>query len=292
MKKGLILFLLLPLIGIAQVSDWRKPSTSSSSSSSSQSNSVTNRSNDSSPNLSIWRKEPPKQTQNYTYTPPRRPLNTYYSPNYFGPNRWFGWGAPLYYDYYTPYFYYNNWGYREPARIYYREGRQDTVRGKKVHFSFGLNYSVLQNEFGGWTTIGDRTFLILDFMTTVDKDESFYVSNKTIWNYYNDVMTVNGVNYRIFELFPLEKNYQRNNLFYVGLGKKIKRLGGSLSLGVNRETQRYRYKDDVGFISFPKSNKLLLTCKMGVIHDVGPLSLKIDVDPVVGRVFIGTGLNF
>jgi hypothetical protein len=278
---------------LAQVSDWRKPSTSSSSSSSGSSNTSTpNRTTDPTPSISSWRNEPQRQTTP-VYTPPKRPV---YQPFYYGPNygRWYNWGAPyMGFDYWTPGFYYNNWGYREPARIYYyNDGRRDTIRGRKTHFSLGLQTPVFKNEFGGWLSVGDRTYFIIEFLGSTDKDYSDYFPNKTIWNYYNDRMVVNGQSYTINQLFPLQKDFERNNIIYAGLGKKVKRIGVHLMFGINNQTLRYRYKDDIGYISFPKSNKKLLTGKFGIMKDWGPFTGKLDIDPITGRVIVGAGLNF
>jgi hypothetical protein len=292
MKKSIILFLFLPLISLAQVSDWRKPSSSSSSSSSNTTTNSSSRSTDNTPKISTWRQDPPsRQTPNY-YVPPRRPLNTYYPPSYFGSNRWFGWGAPLYYDYYIPHFYYNNWGYREPSRIYYRQDRQDTIRGRKIHFSFGFQTTVFKDQIGGWITIGDRVYFIGEFNSSINRDDSYFASNKTIWNYYNDVMVINGTSFTISQLFPLQKDIERNTSFYMGLGKKIKRTGIHFMVGLDNTNLRYRYKDDIGYISFPKSEERIVTVKVGAVRDIGIFTLKLDVDPVTKRVTAGTGLNF
>lgn len=288
MKKITLLLLILPLISFSQVSNWRSGSSTKPSSNVSSS---TSRSSNLTPNTSSWRQDPPNR-QPQTYTTPKRPLNSYYSPFYFGPNRWFGWGAPLYYDYWTPSFYYNNWGYREPARIYYRGERQDTVKGKKVHFSFGFQTTVFKNQIGGWFTIGDRVYLIGEFNLSINRDDSYYAFNKTIWNYYNDQMFVNGVTYTINQLFPLQKDVERNNSFYLGLGRKIKRTGFHLMAGLDNTNLRYRYKDDIGYITFPKSEKNMFTIKLGAVRDIGIFTVKLDVDPVTKRVTAGTGLNF
>lgn len=115
MKKILLFLTLIPTLSTGQVSDWRKKSnTSSSQNTIPPPSNDTRRTTDETPKISSWRKDPPKsETPNY-YNPPRRPLSTFYSPNYFGPNRWYGWGAPTFFDYWTPSFYYNSWGYREP----------------------------------------------------------------------------------------------------------------------------------------------------------------------------------
>jgi hypothetical protein len=217
---------------------------------------------------------------------------SYHSPFYFGPNRWLGWGAPLYYDYWTPSFYYNNWGYREPARIYYRGERQDTVKGKKVHFSFGFQTTVFKDQIGGWFTIGDRVYFIGEFNFSINRDDSYYAYNKTIWNYYNDQMVLNGISYTINQLFPLQNDVERNNSFYLGLGRKIKRTGFHLMAGLDNTNLRYRYKDDIGYITFPKSEKNMFTIKFGAVRDIGIFTVKLDVDPVTKRVTAGTGLNF
>ena len=290
MKKLLLLLSLIPTLSIGQVSNWRQGS--SNTSSSSQSNTPSSRTTDPSPQVSNWRQDPPKREPPTYYTPPRRPLMPSYPSTYFGSNRWFGWGAPMYFDYWTPSFYYNNWGYREPSRIYYRGERQDTVKGRKVHFSFGFQTTVFKDQVGGWLTIGDRVYFIGEFNLTVNTDDSYFASNKTIWNYYNDVMVINGVPRTISQLFPLQSDVVKNNSFYVGLGKKMKRTGIHMMVGLDHNNLKYRYKDDVGYITFPKSDKKMFTVKMGVIRDIGIFTVKLDVDPITRRVTAGTGLNF
>ncbi len=48
------------------------------------------------------------------------------------------WGAPAFgWNYWNPGFYLNDWGYRQPARVYiYDNGKRDTIRGKKPVISF------------------------------------------------------------------------------------------------------------------------------------------------------------
>lgn len=293
MKKILLFLTLIPTLSTGQVSDWRKKSnTSSSQNTIPPPSNDTRRTTDETPKISSWRKDPPKsETPNY-YNPPRRPLSTFYSPNYFGPNRWYGWGAPTFFDYWTPSFYYNSWGYREPARIYYREGRRDTVRGRKVHFSFGFQTTAFKDQAGGWFTIGDRVYFIGEFNAPINIEDQYFASNKTIWNYYNDIMIVNGSPFTINQLFPLQKDLEINNSYYVGLGKKIKRTGFHFLVGLDNTKKRYRYKDDVGYITFPKSNKKMFTIKAGALMDIGIFTIKLDADPLTQRVTVGTGLNF
>lgn len=285
---------MIPIITLGQVSNWRQGSNSQSQNSSSNSNSTsTNRVTNNTIQASPWRNDPPKkETNTYVYTGPRRPVMTYYPQNYFGASRWFGWGAPMYFDYWTPSFYYNSWGYREPARIYYRGDNQDTIKGRKVHFAFGFQTTAFKDQIGGWFTIGDRVYFIGEFNSTVNRDDSYFASNKTIWNYYNDVMIVNGTPRTISQLFPLQSDVVKNNSFYVGLGKKIKRTGFHMMAGLNHDNVKYRYKDDVGYITFPKTDNKKFTFKFGAIRDIGIFTLKLDVDPLTKRVTAGTGLNF
>jgi hypothetical protein len=291
MKKLIVILSMIPMLSLGQVSNWRQGSSNTPTQSTPPSSNTT-RTTEKTPQVSEWRQDPPRRETPTYYTPPRRPLSPYYSPSYFGSNRWFGWGAPMYFDYWTPSFYYNNWGYREPARIYYREGRQDTVKGRKIHFSFGFQTTAFKDQIGGFFTIGGRTYFIAEFNSSVNLDDSYYASNKSIWNYYNDRMTVNGISYTISQLFPLQKDIERNNSFYVGLGKKLKRTGFHMMAGLDNTNLRYRYKDDVGFITFPKSDRKMFTFKVGALRDFGIFTLKLDVDPVTKRFTAGSGLNF
>lgn len=62
--------------------------------------------------------------------------------------------------------------------------------------------------------------------------------------------------------------------------------------GLDHTNLKYRYKDDVGYITFPKSDKKRFTFKFGAIRDIGIFTVKLDVDPLTKRVTAGTGLNF
>ena len=294
MKKFtfLVVFVLVQILGYSQTSSWRNQSQSGNTQSSSSTPSTQQS------NISNWRSPQIQQNQQPVYTPPRQ-NHIYYDPyqnlNWYGWNRWNNvYGAPLYgWNFYDQAFYYNRFGYREPARIYhYDDGKQDTIKGKRIHFSFGLQKPTFKNQMGMWFTIGDRVYFITDYNNTINSDKSDYFANKTIWNYYNDVMVVNGVSKKISELFPLSSDIVRQGNLYFGLGKKFGRFGTHISVGMVKENIRYRYKDDIGYISFPKSNDSYLIYKVGGLYDLKSATLKVDYDPILKVGYFGAGINF
>jgi hypothetical protein len=281
----LILVLLVPILGFSQTSSWRNRTQSSGSSNTTQNNSV-----------SSWRTPQSRQSvQTPIYTPPRQ-NNVFYEPYpHWG---WNGWnrfyGAPLYgWDFYTPFYYNDRWGYREPARVYhYNDGRRDTIRGEKTHFSFGLQKPTFKNQMGMWFTLGKKVYFIADYNNTINADNSEYFANKTIWNYYNDLMTVNGVTKPISEFFPLSSDIIRRANLYAGIGKRFGRFGTHISAGFVRENVRYRYKDDIGYITFPKNKDSYLIYKFGALYDIKSATIKVDYDPILKVGYFGAGINF
>jgi hypothetical protein len=288
----LTIILLVQILGYSQTSNWRNPSQNNNSQQNSNPPS-TQRSD-----VSSWRSPQPKQnTQQPIYTPPKQ-NHIYYDPYVnmgWGWDRWNNvYGAPMFgWDYYSPAYYYNRWGYREPARVYYySDGRQDTIKAKKIHFSFGLQKPTFKNQMGMWFTLGDRVYFIADYNNTINSDKSDYFANKTIWNYYNDVMIVNGVSKKISELFPLSSDVVRQGNLYLGLGKKFGRFGTHISVGMVNEDIRYRYKDDIGYITFPKNKDSYLIYKFGALYDIKSATIKVDYDPVLKVGYFGAGINF
>jgi hypothetical protein len=62
-------------------------------------------------------------------------------------------------------------------------------------------------------------------------------------------------------------------------------------IGFGNEIQRYQGKDDLGGISFPKSNVNFTTFKVGLIRDFKWFTLKLDTDPIRGYSQMSIGLN-
>jgi hypothetical protein len=281
MKKILILILLTPTLLFSQISSWRNNSGSNHNSN------TTPRYNPPQSNRSEWRNSPPKNDQ-YITTNPKPHYGNGYDGNYghhnnhynnHNPyyNRWYYWGAPSFgYNYWAPGYYYNNWGYREPYRVYYYENnRVDTVKGEQTHFSFGIQ-GTTDNQVGGWITIGNRGYFIMEYSTTNKRDNSTFFQNGTL----------SQVD------FPLVGDLKKLNSFYIGGGKKIKRTGFHVMLGVANEIVRYRGIDNIGYITFPKYNNSFISAKFGVLHDFKNVTTKIDYEPTLRNLSLGIGVNF
>lgn len=279
MKKLIVCLLLLPLISFSQISSWRgggrvspsiSPSTSIGRTFSQPQYNQPPRNN----GVSSWRTQPPK-------TQPK-PGQYYGTPYIYDPywdwgwNRWYSWGAPYGYNNYYPYTYYDNWGYRQPARIYVDDsGKRDTIIGKKTQFSFGVQTST-GKQIGSWITIGNKGYFIAEFNTTYEKDRSTFFPN----GQRQDVD------------FPLVNDYVRTRTFYVGVGKRVHRTGFHVMLGNANERVRWRGYDNIGYITFPKYIDNSLTVKIGAIHDFKTSSVKLDFDPMLNKFTFGVGVNF
>jgi hypothetical protein len=62
-------------------------------------------------------------------------------------------------------------------------------------------------------------------------------------------------------------------------------------IGFGNEVVRWQGKDDLGGISFPKSNTSFTTYKIGLIKDFKFVTLKLENDPIRGYSQISIGLN-
>ncbi len=274
MKKILFTLLLLPVLVFGQTSSWRTTSPSMRSTSPS----VIGQRSD----VSMWRNSSPREFNRPQQTKPGSNIIINNNPWLWndwgwGWNRWNMWGAPAFgWNFWSPSFYWNDWGYRQPARIYvYDDGKRDTIRGKKPVISFGLQKST-DNQIGGFFTIGNRGYFITEFNSTYERDNSTFFP-------YGTITQVD---------FPLVDDLVRLNSFYVGFGKRIKRTGVHFMLGTVNEIVRYRGKDDIGYITFPKYNDRFMTVKMGMLHDLKNTTIKFDYDPIQRNGTFGLGINF
>jgi len=80
--------------------------------------------------------------------------------------------------------------------------------------------------------------------------------------------------------------------FYVGVGKRIKRTGIHMMIGSLTEDVKWRGRDDIGYITFPKYRDRFTTLKVGMLHDFKNLTIKFDYDPIIENSTFGLGLNF
>jgi hypothetical protein len=275
MKKLLLFILLIPTIAFSQVSSWRggtsapRVSTPSIQPSTPQRNDVSN-----------WRNQPPSRGYD-------RPIRTRHGSNIivrdpwlmngWGWNRWDMWGAPGFgWNFWQPMWYQNDWGYRQPARVYvYEDGKRDTIRGKKPIISFGIQKST-DEQIGGFFTIGNKAYFIAEYNSTFERDNSTFFE-------YGNITQVD---------FPIVSDLVERRNFYVGIGKRIKRTGIHMMIGSVVEDVKWRGRDDIGYITFPKYRDRFTTVKVGALHDFKNLTIKYDYDPIIRNSTFGLGINF
>jgi hypothetical protein len=270
---------MVPVLVLGQVSNWRtnppqqQSTTQKATPPPQQSTPQTN-------NVSDWRNQPPSRGYD-------RPIRTRSGSNIivrdpwlmngWGWNRWDMWGAPNFgWNYWSPMSYWNDWGYRQPARIYvYDNGKRDTIRGKKPIITFGIQTST-DKQIGGFFTIGNKGYFITEFNSSFERDNSTFFP-------YGSITQVD---------FPMVNDLVKKNSFYIGAGKRIKRTGIHLMIGTISEDVKWRGKDDIGYITFPKYKDRFTTVKVGALHDYKNFTIKMDYDPVINNGTFGLGVNF
>jgi hypothetical protein len=267
MKTLLLILLLVPTLVLSQVSSWRSGTTTpkvTSPSIQSQRNSISN-----------WRTQSPRDFNRPQQT--RRGSNIVINNNPWLWNNWgWGWNNWGWYQPY-PYIWYDDFGWRQRSVIrVYENGKRDTIRKEPVYTSFGIGKT--NNEQAAfWGTIGsNKAYFIMDYVMTYDIDRNQYYPNGNL----------------VIADFPVsDKLFRKEHTFYLGGGKRFGKLGVHGMIGFGNEILRYQGKDDLGGISFPKSNTNFTTFKVGIIREFKFFTLKIDTDPIRGYSQIGIGLN-
>ena len=273
MKRIILFFLLLPLLTFSQVSSWRNNPPSRVQTSPS----IQGQRSD----VSMWRNQSPREFNRPQKTRPGSNIivrDPWLMNNWgWGWNRWDMWGAPGFgWNFWQPSWYFNDWGYRQPARIYvYDNGRADTIRGKKPIISFGIQKTG-GRQIGGFLTMGNKAYFIAEYNSTFERDNSTFFP-------YGNITQVD---------FPLVGDLVEQRNFYVGVGKRIKRTGIHMMIGSVTEDVKWRGKDDIGYITFPKYKDRFTTVKIGALHDYKNFTVKFDYDPIVKNSTFGLGLNF
>ena len=280
MKNLLFLLAFIPTLAFSQVSNWR---TTPPQQSQPQQRVEAPRVQTPTPqrnDVSDWRSQPP--SRGYDRPLRTRPgsdiiIRNQWGWNNWGWNRWDMWGAPAFgWNYWNPGFYFNDWGYRQPARVYvYENGKRDTIKGKKPVISFGIQKTT-DNQIGGFFTIGNKGYFIMEYNSSIEKDNSTFFP-------FGNVTRID---------FPLVNDLVQRNSFYIGAGKKIKRTGVHFMIGTVSEDVKWRGKDDFGYITFPKYLDRFTTMKVGALHDYKNFTIKGDYDPIINTGTFGLGINF
>ncbi len=277
MKNLFLIFTMVPMLAIGQVSNWRTPPPTQQQSTPQRSTPSVPQTND----VSRWRSEPSRGYDRPIRTRPGSNIivrDPWLMNNWgWGWNRWDMWGAPSFgWNFWNPGFYFNDWGYRQPARVYYYDnGRVDTIRGKKPVVSFGIQ-KTNDRQIGGFFTIGNKGYFITEYNSSFERDNSTFFPN-------GNITQVD---------FPMVNDLVRRNSFYIGAGKRIKRTGIHLMIGTVSENVKWRGRDDIGFITFPKYSDRFTTLKIGALHDYKNFTIKFDYDPVITNATFGLGVNF
>jgi len=285
MKKLIILLSLIPTLALAQVSTWRNPAPPAAPSQRTTSTSTPQQSTQQINQVSSWRNETPREYNSPKNIKPgsniiiRDPFFNDWGLNNWGWgwNRWNMWGAPGFgWNYWSPGFYHNDWGYRQPARVYvYDNGKRDTIKGKKPIISFGIQRTS-DKQIGGFFTVGGKGYFIMEYNSSLERDRSTFFP-------FGNITQID---------FPLVDDLVQRNSFYIGAGKRIKRTGVHFMIGTISEDVRWRGKDDIGYITFPKYLDRFTTMKVGALHDYKNLTLKVDYDPIINTGTFGLGVNF
>jgi hypothetical protein len=275
MKNLLFLLVFIPNLVLSQVSNWRSSPSQPQRSAPSVQQSISQR-ND----VSRWRNESPREYNRPVQTRPGSNIivrDPFFNDWGWGWNRWNMWGAPGFgWNFWQPSWYFNDWGYRQPQRIYvYNDGKRDTIRGKKPVISFGVQKTT-DNQIGGFFTIGNKGYLIAEYNSSVERDNSTFFP-------FGNITQVD---------FPMVNDLVQRNSFYIGAGKRIKRTGVHFMVGTVSEDVKWRGKDDLGYITFPKYLDRFTTLKFGALHDYKNFTIKVDYDPIINNGSFGLGVNF
>jgi hypothetical protein len=279
MKNLFLIFSMVPMLAIGQVSNWRTSPPTQQQSTPQRSTPSVQPSVPQRNDVSNWRSQPSRGYDRPIRTRPGSNIivRDPWLMNGWGWNRWDMWGAPGFgWNFWQPSWYWNDWGYRQPSRVYvYDNGKRDTVRGKKPIMSFGIQKTT-DKQIGGFFTIGNKGYFITEYNSSFERDNSTFFP-------FGNITQVD---------FPIVNDLVQKNSFYIGAGKRIKRTGIHLMVGTVSEDVKWRGKDAIGFITFPKYLDRFSTIKIGAIHDYKNLTIKFDYDPIISNGTFGLGVNF
>lgn len=225
----------------------------------------------------------PYEKQIFGPEPIFSPSRSYWNDNDW---RWRMLGAPVsgFIDF-TPSYYYDVFGFRQPSRIYrMADGQTKVVKGEKTHWRIGLSYNN-DNQLGGWVTIGNKTFFIAEYCSNIANDKSSFLPNLTM----DQVLLWNDRKLDDIKL---------GGILHVGAGIKYKRIGFYVAPGYGWATHNFQFFDELfilsnnGNYSFPNYKESFFTGKIGVLADIKMISMKLDYNPFRNHIGIGAGIVF
>ena len=269
MKTLLITLLFIPTIMLGQVSSWRSNPPQPQRAETPRVQPTTPQTND----VSRWR------TQTEPIRPgqavPQQPLVRRWRSNVANPYGYYwgdwGWYQPF------PYVWYDDFGWRQRSVVrIYENGKKDTIRKETVYTSFGIGHTN-NKQASFWGAVGGKkSYFILDYTMSYDIDQ----------NQYYPYGRINEVD------FTLSKNdFIKQGALYLGGGKRFGKLGVHGMIGFGNDNIRYQGRDDLGGISFPKSNSNFTTFKIGIIRDFKFFTIKLDRDPIRNYNQVSVGFH-
>ena len=275
---GLILILILfcTIMLYSQVSTWRQTGGSVSPQTTQSAPRVQPSVPQQQNNVSSWRNNEPQQSQ-----PNQRGrvgIQNWNRNNQFGYywGNW-GWYQPM------PYIWYDDFGWRQRSIIHvYENGRKDTVKGKPLYVNLGIQFSG-KNMLGGYITIGNKGYFIIDYLTTNQMDN---ITKYTLGSDYFPNKSLSDVDFPI-----ISSNIIKRNIFYLGGGKMINnKTGFHVMIGFGNDNKIYRGQDKIGYLTFP-NKETFTTVKFGLLHNYKNLGLKLDYDPIKEIFTWGLGIH-
>jgi hypothetical protein len=229
-------------------------------------------------NVSSWRNNSPQQSQTQPDRRGRVFVQNWNRQNQFGYywGNW-GWYQPM------PYIWYDDFGWRQRSIIHvYENGRKDTVKGKPLYVNLGIQFSG-KNMLGGYITIGNKGYFIIDYLTTNQMDN---ITKYTLGSDYFPNKSLSDVDFPI-----ISSNIIKRNIFYLGGGKMINnKTGFHVMIGFGNDNKIYRGQDKIGYLTFP-NKETFTTVKFGLLHNYKNLGLKLDYDPIKEIFTWGLGIH-
>jgi hypothetical protein len=210
-----------------------------------------------------------------------RPTSIYRNNSYYN---WWSWGAPYSgFIGFSPSFYYDRFGMRQPMRVYeMSDGSKKNIKGKKTNYRLGLGYGY-KNNLSFWSTIGKKSFFMVEYSDIIQNDQSTF--------YYNITMdeVIRWQDRRLDDI-------THGGAIYLGGGTKFSKLGAYIMGGYAWEIKNFQFFDELyllsnnGKYSIRDYDNKFFTGKVGLIYDYKYLTIKSDYDLFRNIINLGFGV--